>query len=217
METKLKMKLIPRSTNKALEFLRQVRFLPDFDPDRAAVCPVRRKVTKNHRNFTIERPINIGDFWVSVPVQISRANTLEITPKTREIRFQQLSQIVWELFFFFSLFLFTNWNTELKLTGFSPQITQTLKISEDPHNPPSSFHSRRVKTRLINNGTQVHTKEGPAHWSAPSVCQGGWRAHLRCRHVPHLRCADGRQGDVLGLQQRRPAWRRDHHHSLHSR
>jgi hypothetical protein len=31
-----------------------VRFLPDFDSDRADVCPVRRKVTKNHRNFTIE-------------------------------------------------------------------------------------------------------------------------------------------------------------------
>jgi hypothetical protein len=41
METKLKMKIIPRSTGEALEFLRQVRFLPDFDPDRAAVCPVR--------------------------------------------------------------------------------------------------------------------------------------------------------------------------------
>jgi hypothetical protein len=62
METKLKMKIIPRSTCKALEFFRQVRFLPDLDPDRAAVCPVRRKVTKNHRNFTIERPLNIGDF-----------------------------------------------------------------------------------------------------------------------------------------------------------
>ena len=64
METKLKMKFIPRSTSEALEFLRQVRFLPDFDPDRAAVCPVRRKVTKNHRNFTIEGPLNIGDFFV---------------------------------------------------------------------------------------------------------------------------------------------------------
>ena len=29
-------KNIPRSTSEALEFLRQVRFLPDFDPDRAA-------------------------------------------------------------------------------------------------------------------------------------------------------------------------------------
>jgi len=58
-------------------------------------------VTKNHRNFTIEIPVNIDDFWISIPVKISRANTLEITPKTREIRFQQLSQIVWELFFFF--------------------------------------------------------------------------------------------------------------------
>jgi hypothetical protein len=36
METKLKMKIIPRSTSEALEFFRQVRFLPDFDPDRAA-------------------------------------------------------------------------------------------------------------------------------------------------------------------------------------
>jgi hypothetical protein len=35
-----------------------VRFLPDFDPDRARVSSVRRKVTKNHRNFTIERPLN---------------------------------------------------------------------------------------------------------------------------------------------------------------
>ena len=61
METKLKMKFIPRSTSEALKFLRQVRFLPDFDPDRAAVSSVRRKVTKNHRNFTIERPLNIGD------------------------------------------------------------------------------------------------------------------------------------------------------------
>jgi hypothetical protein len=61
METKLKMKIIPRSTSKALKFLRQVRFLPDFDPDRAAVSSVRRKVTKNHRNFTIERPLKIGD------------------------------------------------------------------------------------------------------------------------------------------------------------
>ena len=64
METKLKMKIIPRSTSEALEFLRQVRFLPDFDPDRAAVCPVRRKVAKNPRNFTIERRLNIfGDRW----------------------------------------------------------------------------------------------------------------------------------------------------------
>ena len=44
METKLKMKIIPRNTSEALEFLRQVRFLPDFDPDRAAVRSVRRKV-----------------------------------------------------------------------------------------------------------------------------------------------------------------------------
>ena len=29
-------KIIPRSTSEALEFFRQVRFLPDFDPDRAA-------------------------------------------------------------------------------------------------------------------------------------------------------------------------------------
>jgi len=36
METKLKMKIIPRSTSEALEFFRQVRFLPDFYPDRAA-------------------------------------------------------------------------------------------------------------------------------------------------------------------------------------
>ena len=36
METKLKMKIIPRSTSEALKFFRQVRFLPDFDPDRAA-------------------------------------------------------------------------------------------------------------------------------------------------------------------------------------
>jgi hypothetical protein len=36
METKLKMKIIPRSTSEALKFLRQVRFLPDFDPDRAS-------------------------------------------------------------------------------------------------------------------------------------------------------------------------------------
>ena len=57
METKLKMKIIPRSTSKALKFCRQVRFLPDFYPDRAAVCPVRRKVTTNDRNFTIERPL----------------------------------------------------------------------------------------------------------------------------------------------------------------
>jgi len=35
METKLKMKIIPRSTSEALKFFRQVRFLPDFDPDRA--------------------------------------------------------------------------------------------------------------------------------------------------------------------------------------
>ena len=63
METKLKMKIIPRSTSEALKFLRQVRFLPDFDPDRAAVCPVRRKVTTNHRNFTIEGPLQkIGNF-----------------------------------------------------------------------------------------------------------------------------------------------------------
>jgi hypothetical protein len=61
METKWKMKIIPRSTSEALKFFRQVRFLPDFDPDRAAVCPVRRKVAKNHRNFTIERPIKIGN------------------------------------------------------------------------------------------------------------------------------------------------------------
>jgi hypothetical protein len=63
METKLKMKIIPRSTSEALEFLRQVRFLPDFDPDRAAVCPVRRKVTTNDRNFTVEGPLQkIGNF-----------------------------------------------------------------------------------------------------------------------------------------------------------
>ena len=36
MQTKLKTKIIPRSTSKALEFFRQVRFLPDFDSDRAA-------------------------------------------------------------------------------------------------------------------------------------------------------------------------------------
>jgi hypothetical protein len=47
METKLKMKIIPRSTSEALKFLRQVRFLPDFDPDRAAVRSVRRKVIEN--------------------------------------------------------------------------------------------------------------------------------------------------------------------------
>jgi len=46
METKLKTKIIPRSTSEALKFLRQVRFLPDFDPDRARVCPVPRKVTE---------------------------------------------------------------------------------------------------------------------------------------------------------------------------
>jgi hypothetical protein len=46
METKLKMKIIPRSTSEALRFLRQVRFLPDFDPDRARVSSVRRKVTE---------------------------------------------------------------------------------------------------------------------------------------------------------------------------
>jgi hypothetical protein len=34
METKLKMKIIPRSTSEALELFRQVRFLPDFDPVR---------------------------------------------------------------------------------------------------------------------------------------------------------------------------------------
>ena len=56
------MKIIPRSTSEALKIFRQVRFLPDFDPDRAAVCPVQRKVTKNHRDFTIERPLKIGDF-----------------------------------------------------------------------------------------------------------------------------------------------------------
>jgi hypothetical protein len=32
METKWKMKIIPRGTSEALEFFRQVRFLPDFDP-----------------------------------------------------------------------------------------------------------------------------------------------------------------------------------------
>jgi hypothetical protein len=32
----LKMKIIPRSTSEALKVFRQVRFLPDFDPDRAA-------------------------------------------------------------------------------------------------------------------------------------------------------------------------------------
>ena len=46
METKWKMKIIPRSTSEALRFLRQVRFLPDFDPDRARVSSVRRKVTE---------------------------------------------------------------------------------------------------------------------------------------------------------------------------
>ena len=46
METKWKMKIIPRSTSEALKFFRQVRFLPDFDPDRAAVRSVRRKVTE---------------------------------------------------------------------------------------------------------------------------------------------------------------------------
>jgi hypothetical protein len=39
--------IILRSTSEALEFLRQVRFLPDFDPDRAAVRSVRRKVIEN--------------------------------------------------------------------------------------------------------------------------------------------------------------------------
>jgi len=43
--------------------------LPDFDPDRARVSSVRRKVTKNHRNFTIERPLNVGDFWCKNPTQ----------------------------------------------------------------------------------------------------------------------------------------------------
>ena len=38
METKLKMKIIPRSTSKALKFSRQVRFLPDFDPIVCSVC-----------------------------------------------------------------------------------------------------------------------------------------------------------------------------------
>ena len=66
METKLKMKIIPRSTSEALKFFRQVRFLPDFDPDRARVSSVRRKVTKNHRNFTIERPLNIDNFLFSI-------------------------------------------------------------------------------------------------------------------------------------------------------
>ena len=46
METKWKMKIIPRSTSEALKFFRQVRFLPDFDPDRARVSSVRRKVTE---------------------------------------------------------------------------------------------------------------------------------------------------------------------------
>jgi hypothetical protein len=62
METKLKMKIIPRSTSEAQKFFRQVRFLTDFDPDRADIRSVRRKVSENHRNFTIERPLNIGDF-----------------------------------------------------------------------------------------------------------------------------------------------------------
>ena len=33
-------KIIPRSTSEALEFLRQVRFLPDFDPVRVS-CAVQ--------------------------------------------------------------------------------------------------------------------------------------------------------------------------------
>ena len=41
METKWKMEIIPRSTSEALKFLGQVRFLPDFDPDRARVSRVR--------------------------------------------------------------------------------------------------------------------------------------------------------------------------------
>jgi hypothetical protein len=43
METKWKMKIIPRSTSEALKFLRQVRFLPDFDPDRAAFAQCSEK------------------------------------------------------------------------------------------------------------------------------------------------------------------------------
>jgi hypothetical protein len=43
METKWKMKIIPRSTSEALKFFRQVRFLPDFDPDRAASAPCGEK------------------------------------------------------------------------------------------------------------------------------------------------------------------------------
>jgi len=74
METKLKMKIIPRSTSEALKFLRQVRFLPDFDPDRAAVSSVRRKVTKKHRNFTIERPLNIG---VVMPTVTRKSQNLQ--------------------------------------------------------------------------------------------------------------------------------------------
>ena len=41
METKWNMEIIPRSTSEALKFLGQVRFLPDFDPDRARVSRVR--------------------------------------------------------------------------------------------------------------------------------------------------------------------------------
>ena len=37
---KLKMKIIPRRTSEALKFFRQVRFLPDFDPDRADISSV---------------------------------------------------------------------------------------------------------------------------------------------------------------------------------
>jgi len=36
METKLNIEIIPRRTSEALKIFRQVRFLPDFNPDRAA-------------------------------------------------------------------------------------------------------------------------------------------------------------------------------------
>jgi len=43
MEMKLKMKIIPRSTSEALKFFHQVRFLPDFDSDRAACARCNEK------------------------------------------------------------------------------------------------------------------------------------------------------------------------------
>ena len=42
----------------------------EFPPIPCVVCSMQWKVTKNHRNFTIERPLNIGDgnrdFWYKI-------------------------------------------------------------------------------------------------------------------------------------------------------